>query len=255
MSALEKEEGRGEDGVGSRFFFTLPFSPAQRAIPPSSAKFEGKVAHLAEGYQVKALVADDNQANLDVLAKLLSDIGVAVITAENGQQALSMVCSQRPDIAFMDIRMPIMNGIEATKQILAEVSCPPKIVAISASALTHERDRYFELGFDAFIAKPFLAEEVYNCLASLLHIEYKYADADDKDAEDLDFSTITLPDELFSRLKGAAEFYSITELKQYLNEWDKGNPEIHRFTDYLRELVEKEDMEEILNLLDQVQKR
>ena len=246
---------QSEPGVGSRFFFTLPFSPAKSAIPPPSGRVEGTVVYLAEGYQVKALVADDIKANRDVLAQLLSDIGVEVETCENGQQALSMVRSQRPDIVFMDIRMPQMDGIEATKQILAEMSCRPIIVAISASALTHERERYFNIGFDSFIAKPFLAGEVYHCLASLLRVEYKYADVDEKDAESLDLAQIILPDELFWRLKEAAEIYSITELKQYLGELDKHNPDIYRFADHLRELVEKEDMEEILNLLNQVQKK
>jgi len=250
-----KLDFESELGVGSCFFFTLSLEAAKTAILPPSAKAERTVAHLAEGYHVKALVADDIKENRDVLTELLSDIGVEVITAEDGQQALSMVRSQRPDIAFMDIRMPKMDGIEATKQILAEMSYRPKIVAISASALIHERERYFKIGFDAFIAKPFLAEEVYNCLASLLRIEYKYADVDEKDAESLDVSQITLPDELFSRLKEAAELYSVTELKQYLGELDKHNPDIYRFADHLRELVEKEDMEEILNLLDQVQKK
>jgi hypothetical protein len=128
-------------------------------------------------------------------------------------------------------------------------------VAISASALTHERERYLSIGFDAFIAKPFLAEEIYDCLASLLRIEYEYIDVDEEDAESLDVSQITLPDELFSRLKEAAELYSVTELKQYLGEVHKHNPDIYRFADHLRELVEKEDMEEILNLLDQIQKK
>ena len=139
---------------------------------------------------MKALVADDVQENREVLSKFLSDIGVEVETCENGQQAVEMVRSHRPDIVFMDIRMPVMDGLEATKQILAELwERPPgldnrvqehsptlKIVAISASALTHQQERYSEIGFDAFIAKPLLAERIYDCLASLLHVEYEYTD-------------------------------------------------------------------------------
>jgi signal transduction histidine kinase/ligand-binding sensor domain-containing protein/CheY-like chemotaxis protein len=164
-----------ELGVGSRFFFTLPLKPATIKIPSPSERTERKVVRLAEGYHVKALVADDVQENRDVLTSILSDIGVEVVTAEDGQAALEMVRSGKPDVVFMDIWMPVMNGKEAAQHILDEFAYNrPKIVAISASALSHEREEYLSIGFDAFIAKPFLSDQIYDCLRSLLHIEYQY---------------------------------------------------------------------------------
>ena len=121
-----------------------------------------RVVHLADGYEVKALVADDNRENREVLSQLLSDIGVSVITAEDGREAVQAAREHKPDIIFMDIRMPVMDGIEAARRILKfPDSPPPKIVAVSASALIHEQRRYLEAGFDDFIAKPLRAERVF----------------------------------------------------------------------------------------------
>ncbi|MFQ6044190.1 MAG: ATP-binding protein, partial [Candidatus Poribacteria bacterium] len=242
------------EGVGSRFFFTLPFSPAKSAIPPPSTSGERKVAHLAEGYRVKALVADDVQENRDVLSKLLSDIGVEVETCENGQQAVEMVRSHRPDIVFMDIRMPVMDGLEATKQIFSEFSREAlKIVAISASALTHQQERYSEIGFDAFIAKPFLTERIYDCLASLLHIKYEYTDIGTTDALSLELSKITLPEDLFSRLKEAAELQSLTKLELYIDEVAQLGADGHRLSEYLRRCLHNYDTEAILDILSEME--
>jgi len=240
-----------EVGVGSRFFFTLPFSPAKSAIPLPSTSGEGKVAHLAEGYQVRALVADDVQENRDVLSKLLSDIGVEVETCENGQQAVSMVRSHRPDIVFMDIRMPVMDGLEATKQIFSEFSREAlKIVAISASALTHQQDKYSEIGFDAFIAKPLLAERIYDCLASLLLVKYEYeGDESAEHSLELDAANINIPEQLLSHLLESAEHYNITELQQCLNELDQLSEIGHRLAEHLHHLLQNGDIEGILTFL------
>jgi len=239
-----------ELGVGSRFFFTLPFSPAKSAISPSSTDISRKVVHLAEGYRVKALVADDVQENRDVLSKLLSDIGVEVETCENGQQAVEMVRSNRPDIVFMDIRMPVMDGLEATKKIFAEFSREAlKIVAISASALTHQQEKYSEIGFDAFIAKPLLAERIYDCLASLLHVEYEYTDIGATDALSLELSKITLPEDLFLRLKEAAELQSLTKLELYIDEVAQLGENGQKLSEYLRRCLHNYDTEAILDIL------
>ncbi len=237
---------QSEPGVGSRFFFTLPLEPAKTDISPSSVDIRPSVAHLAEGYRVKALVADDVKENRDILAELLSDIGVQVITAENGEQALEMVHSHEPDIVFMDIRMPIMDGIEAAQRILAEFgSRKLKIVAVSASALAHERERYLRMGFDAFLAKPFLAEQVYDCLADILHVQYEYRDA----VPSIDTSGIILPGNLLLRLKEAAEFGQVTELEESLDELRQMGEAEHLLSQQLLELSRNLNMKAILDIL------
>ncbi|MBM3238301.1 response regulator [Candidatus Poribacteria bacterium] len=219
-----------EPGVGSRFFFTIPFKPAENITQTAS---EISVAHLAEGYQVKALVVDDIKENRDVLAILLSDIGVQVITAEDGQQAVDMVRSHRPDIVFMDIRLPVMDGIEAAHKIFEEFEHKElRLVAVSASALTHEKENYLKEGFDDFIAKPILAGEVYDCLARLLHIKYEYK----SDSFSLDYSKIALPEDLLLELKEATELGEVTELEKNLEKLRQMGKEEEQLAEQLLKL-------------------
>ena len=205
---------------------------------------------MGEGSGVRA---DDVAANRDVLSRILSDIDVSVITAEDGVQAVEQVRLHRPGIVFMDIRMPNMDGLKATQQILSEFGHETlKVVAISASALSHERQRYLDVGFDAFIAKPFLAERIYDCLASLLHVEYEYADISARHDVPLDASKISLPAELLLRLTTATEMHSLTELERYLEEVTELGPDGQLLAERLRELSRNYETEEILTLLAEI---
>jgi len=242
--------GDVKGGKGSRFFFTVSLTPATDDVSTDLIYDGQQIIRLADGYQVKALVADDTKENRDVLSKILSDIGVEVIVAENGQEAVEMVRSHQPDIVFMDIRMPVMDGMEATKQILEQFGRDRlKIVAISASALAHQQERYSEVGFDAFIAKPFLSERIYDCLAKFLHVEYE-CEADD--SPELDFSEIVIDAELIGKLKEAAEICNITKLTDYLDELESLGTAGERLAKQLRAPVRNYDMEAILTILSEI---
>jgi len=250
-----------EPSVSSRFFFTIPLPPAAEDIPQSSTDEKKQIAHLAAGYQVKALVADDTKENRDALSKILSNIGVKVIVAEDGKEALNKVRAELPDIVFMDIRMPVMDGLEATKQILAEFGRGERsfrliIVAVSASVLERERKGFLEVGFDDFIAKPFRLERICECLANHLQVEYEYAVSTSTEYGEklpLDPSKVTtLPQDLFLRLEEAAELYSVTELENYLDEVSQLSENGQLLAEYLRELSQNYDMEAILKVLSEI---
>ena len=241
-----------EPGIGSRFRFTVPFAPAVSEVFQPSLEAGKQIAHLAAGYSVKALVADDVQENRDVLSRVLTDIGVEVLTASDGAEAVEKVSVHRPDIVFMDIRMPVVDGLEAAQQILTKFGRDAlKLVAISASVFAHEREKYLAIGFDAFIAKPFLAERIYDCLANLLSIEYEYETAVAAESP-IDFAQITLPEDLLTRLKQAAENYRTTEFKRHLSEVDQSSEERHRLAEHLQSLLQNYDMEAIMETLSKI---
>jgi len=249
-----------EVGVGSNFFFTLPLSPLRddttSDVLDQTSRYS-EVRRLAEEYQIKALIADDTKVNRDVLSRMLTDIGVEVMEAENGQQAVEMFRSSKPDIVFMDIRMPVMDGIEATRRLFDEFDKSQlKIVAISASTLRHEEEEYFQAGFDDFISKPFRFERLCECLANMLSVEYEYAEAvgDEQDeAPELDLTQIVLPEDLLSRLKEAAEIYSLTQLNQCLDEMVQLDEPSRLLAEQLRVLGRNQDMEAILDILSEYQ--
>jgi CheY-like chemotaxis protein len=164
-------EVRSEADAGASFFFTIELPGV------ASRRVAGlpEVERLAEGYEVRALVVDDIRENREVLSTMLAAIGCEIILAENGRQALEAVSASRPDIVFMDMRLPEIDGLEATRRIVRDYGDSGlKVVATSASALEHERERYLEAGCDEFVAKPFRSERIYATLKHLLGVEFDY---------------------------------------------------------------------------------
>jgi len=235
-------------GKGSCFFFTVPLEvlTAETVSRVSHDVSQPIPTRLANGYQVSALVADDKKENREVLSKMLEAIGVSVITAENGQQAVEAVSANQPDIVFMDIWMPVMDGIQALKAILLECGeARPKLVAVSASVLPNERQIYFDAGFDDFIPKPIDAKRVYECLAKFLHVKYEYED----EVKSIDRSQIVLPEELLLHLRQAAEFGRVTELEEALEQVRQKGEEGRLLAEQILTLSRNFDMAGILEIL------
>ena len=238
-------------GEGTRFYFSLPLPPAQRAIAaPDPGRWE-QVAHLKPGIAVRALVADDVAENCEILKRLLENIGVEVLLAVNGAEAVALARRERPDIVFMDIRMPELDGMEAMQQ-LAENPGGIKIAAVSASTLEHERQYYLEQGFDEFIGKPVRAGQIYRVLAELIGAEFEYQEpVAEPEATTLDLAGVVLPAGLYERLHQAAEVANVTEVRRILDEVE-GAEEL---VEHLRRLAENFAMEAVLELLDQIEPR
>ncbi len=252
---LSGEGAGGEVRKGSRFFFTLPYAKTLSEVTQRGEEAHGQIVRLAEGYTVRALIADDVRENRDVLSKILSDIGCDVLVAENGRQAVEVCLAHRPDVVFLDIRMPVMGGEDAAKQMVATLENQvPKIVAVSASALVHEQQRYREAGFDAFIAKPFRFEQITDCLASLLRVAYTYARPGDDTTSVAPQSApkLQLPQALLDRLKGAAQLYNVTHLERDLEAVAALGADGEQLASQLRGLVADLDMERLLEVLSEI---
>jgi len=244
----------GRGGPGSSFSFTVQLQPSQGEIgaAPEDSQW-ARVRHLAEGHAVRALIADDIPENRDVLSTILIDIGVQTVLVEDGQQAVDRLRQGTFDIIFLDIRMPVLTGPEAAQKIWSEMGDgAPHIVAVSASALEHERQQYLDMGFERFIDKPFRAERVFGCLAELLGVEFQYAEEQAAAPEALDLSGITLAADLLGRLREAAEMANVTELEQMLDELEAQQPETRQLAAHLRNLSQEFQMNELLATLDQI---
>ncbi|MCH8313402.1 MAG: response regulator, partial [Nitrospinae bacterium] len=217
-----------------------------------------KVIGLAPGFHVKALVCDDVVENREVLSKFLSIVGIEIIVAETGEQAIEIVRKKLPDIIFMDIRMPGMGGVEASEQIIKEFGRDHvKIILHSASVLEHERKKYTKIGCHGFILKPFRKQTILDCVQEALSIEYEYENVVEETVEDQsatapDFSKFNLPGEIISRLKAGAELCNITQLEKTLAEICQLEGSGKDLEPHLKEYVIKYDMDGIMNILEQV---
>lgn len=101
------------------------------------------------------LIVEDSALNRKLVETVLKPHGYRVVTAENGQDGVDVALRERPDLILMDVMMPIMNGYDATRCIKShqETSRIP-IVALTASAMPHERDQALDAGCDGYISKP-----------------------------------------------------------------------------------------------------
>ncbi|MCD9025254.1 PAS domain S-box protein [Cohnella silvisoli] len=118
------------------------------------------------------LVAEDNEVNQKVLIRMIEKLGYRPTAVRNGEEALEAIIRSRYDIVFMDIQMPIMNGLEATKRII-QLTAPderPYIVAVTANALIGDKERYMEAGMNEYISKPLKSAVVYEIIMKCLAV-------------------------------------------------------------------------------------
>ncbi len=101
----------------------------------------------------RILITDDNAQNLYLARFLLEQRGHRIFEATTGEQALSLIDREHPDLVLMDIQMPGMDGLEATRRIKKKRDAPP-VIAISAKAMRGDRESILNAGCDGYIAKP-----------------------------------------------------------------------------------------------------
>jgi CheY-like chemotaxis protein len=103
----------------------------------------------------RILVVEDNDENWDMLSRRLQRRGYLVVRAADGQEAVEMAARERPDLILMDVSLPVMDGLEATRHIRArtETQTTP-IIALTAHAMLGDRDKALQAGCDDYHAKP-----------------------------------------------------------------------------------------------------
>jgi signal transduction histidine kinase/CheY-like chemotaxis protein len=165
----------GEWGKGSVFHFEIPVTAvaAEAAIAEPQ---HGRIIGLEEGQpNRRLLIVEDQPENRLLLRKLLEPHGFDLREAVNGQEAVDLFMQWHPHLIFMDIRMPIMNGLEATRRIkAADADESTRIVALTAHALEEERREILAAGCDDFIRKPYKETEIFDALSKHLRVRFVY---------------------------------------------------------------------------------
>jgi CheY-like chemotaxis protein len=131
-------------------------------------------------------VVDDHPENRNWLMKLLTSIGFSVRNADNGEAAIRNWEEWNPQLILMDIQMPVMDGLEATRRIKADPRGKETvIIALTASAMDYDRLAVTESGADDFLAKPFREDELFEKMRAPLNIAYDYEDASEAESQPL----------------------------------------------------------------------
>jgi signal transduction histidine kinase/DNA-binding response OmpR family regulator len=126
----------------------------------SSAATSSADAIFAELYPLRILVAEDNLINQKIATKILAKLGYQPELANNGKEALEMVSDEQYDIILMDVQMPEMDGLEASRMIRTCLQIQPIIIALTANAMQGDRDECMQAGMDDYMSKPIELKEL-----------------------------------------------------------------------------------------------
>jgi len=139
-------------GQGSRFCLTLPcqHNPNDRLSPVIDVAIEDSSETFFSG---KILLAEDHDDNRRLIARLLTSLGLEVVVAKNGKEAVNLCIEHQPALVLLDIQMPEMDGVEAFKT-LRSLGCTQPIYALTANAMSHEISQYLAIGFTGHLKKP-----------------------------------------------------------------------------------------------------
>ncbi len=249
-------------GSGSVFHFEIPVERAARDFQGLSER-RARILGIQPGQDApKVLIADDMQDNREWLSILLSTLGFSVRTVQNGEAAVQAWEEWEPQLILMDIHMPVMDGLEATRRIRSQGSdVRTVIIALTADAMEAQRAAALASGVDAFISKPCsedrLLEKIRATLPGLTYIyeepappDSAGAPADRKSDESAADTPLQIPADLISGLRDAIADGDKALLDQLiLTIEQRGETRPARA---LRELADLYQYEKIMEFIDKV---
>jgi len=255
-------------GKGTKFEFNIR---AARAAPSAGKTSQKKQRVIgleprdgsARTQPYRILVVDDYSENRSLLRLLLEQVGFQVKTAQNGEQAVDLNESWRPHLIWMDMRMPIMDGYEATRIIRetqkGKTSARPVIIALTASAFKEDRDAVLAAGCDDFVRRPYREWEIWDKMREHLGVHFIYEDLEDKVGEDeqrLDDEEISegiksLPAEILIEFEKAVESVDFDKSMSVIGRIQEKNGAL---ASYLTGLVNAYQFDVLQKLVERVKK-
>jgi len=222
-------------GRGSVFVFDMPVLAGSWTQPEYKIATR-RVVGLAPGQKpCRILVAEDVDVARMLLVELCASVGLEVREARNGLEAVKICKAWQPDLVWMDVNMPVMNGMGATRRIKAHAADgAPVVIAITASAFAEVREAILECGCDDFLAKPYRDSEIYEMMRRHLGLKYEYGnDAASTFVGDSgtgltsrDFTD--MPRAWVSDLHQAAVRGDVADLRRLVDQIDSDHPSLAR---------------------------
>lgn len=153
-------------GHGSKFNISINVGAADGCVATPTSLDISINSNALDGLTI--LLAEDNSTNRLLIEKYLKGLPINLLMARNGREAVDLVRSHEPDIVLMDMAMPVMDGLEATRQIRRKGSARPHILALTANAFASDHAACREAGMDGFLSKPVRKQ---NLLAKLVSVQ------------------------------------------------------------------------------------
>lgn len=159
-------------GKGTTFRFTIRAERAAADHLPQLYPARTSIESIEGADRCKILIVEDQLENRMLMRRLLEPFGFPIREAENGRQGVDIAIEWEPDLILMDRRMPVMDGVDATREIRAlKRPKPPVIIAVTAQAYAQERNEFLDAGCDAFLSKPFKDTGLFALIGKLLPVK------------------------------------------------------------------------------------
>ncbi len=164
-----------EENKGSRFYFTLEYPKGNQTELVINKEHETELEFQLDK-NITILLAEDQIFNQIVVQSMVEDWGFNIDTVENGNEVIKTISEKKYDVILMDIQMPDMDGLTATKLIRNKFDNPIKnipIIAVTANAYKENYDEYYKIGINEVISKPFKSKELFD---AIINVVKKYND-------------------------------------------------------------------------------
>lgn len=241
---------------GSTFILEIPIEITSEQKINNMLNLKN-VEKLEDGQQdFKLLVVEDNEINRKLLISQLQLVGFSVKEAANGADAVRLWQEWHPDLIWMDMKMPILDGYAATEIIKSEIKNKKIddtiIIALTASVFEDEREKIIACGCSDFVRKPAKESELYLILEKYLNVKFKYQKKignnhnDKKNTEEIKADIHSLPVNVLASLKEATELSDADRIEDIIKIIDQNNPKV-AYT--MQNFAENFAYDDILNLL------
>ncbi len=254
-SSLEVESQLGK---GSIFWFEVELPEAKQWVASSRVMQQGTIT----GYQGKKrtiLVVDDKWENRSVILNLLEPIGFELIEASNGQEGIDRAVASQPDLIITDLVMPVMDGFDLIRQIKQSAQLKNvAIIASSASVFESDQNQSLDVGADAFLSKPVVAEILLEILHLHLNLVWIYAQKSETEANrnqtnfQSDVEDISLPSiDILTHLYDLAKDGNVDGVLDEVNNLKTDNPIYFNFAQKVIKLAENFQIKKLREVLSQ----
>ena len=221
-------------GIGSQFCVSISTGKLDKSqLIVGAAELPEKIDNITyqhdHSFTVKGsiLIVEDNEDNQQLLSIILCDIGAEITFAKNGQEAIDKTRNKTYDLILMDIQMPVMGGIEATK-ILRQSDYTNPIVALTANAMKSDYDTCIAAGCDEFLTKPINKDKLFQTIYKYLEIEDEKIHDDKIISEKLDKRSIKMRELVLKFVKSLPERIEAIEQSRNAKNWKGMRDELHK---------------------------
>ncbi|MDZ7640796.1 MAG: PAS domain S-box protein [Desulfurivibrio sp.] len=244
---------KSEVGKGSCFRFDALVTPVEGSAQEDELEMRQVVGLEPGTGPFRILIVDDQKDNRDLLAALLEPLDFEIREAVNGQEALDVFEAWSPHAVLMDIRMPVMDGYEATRRIKeTEQGRTTPVIAVTASVSDDAEKEVLATGVDGYMRKPFRTEELFAVLEKCLGLHYVYAETAGQAPEKADVQPLTredlaaLPEELRQAMRQAVDEGDMAGLQMLIAQVEETDAATAR---KLRNLADQYDYETLTQVL------